>query len=171
MELTAEGIAQAVFDEMANTGCDELDAIDRIHALIIRSPKKCQQVWHNAGPKIIHQWTRDSLRGFLGSGPRPSVPFNYGRNRRKERLAEIGYLGCLYRLPDGTLKPIGDLDAVDLGELIIQYREIAARNEHHAAELAHVRSFMDDGKRVADCVDLLDDRAHGYLKAVARLPE
>ena len=169
MELTGSGIAQAVFDRMEAQKCDEQAAITYVHGQLFKNPKHLKELWSAAGLAIIRQWTGDALRGYLGSGPRPSAPLNYGTNRRKERRAILPWAGCLIRLPDGTIKQMGDLTSADLGLMVEERRAIANRNSYHADELSHVRSLVPDGQTVGDSHANLDTRAHDYLTKVARI--
>lgn len=171
MELTSAGIALAVFETMGEKNCDEDEAIAHIHEQLSKSVKDLKKLWGSAGRSMIRTWTGDQLRGFGSGGPRPSIPLNYGRNRRKERWADLPWSSCLIRLPDGSITTIGDLTTTDLDTMIQDRKSIADRNLFHAEEWSHIRSLVTEGKTVADCYKRLDERAHQYLIRVARIVE
>lgn len=170
MELTSAGIALAVFETMGEKNCDEDEAIAHIHEQLSKSVKDLKALWGSAGLATIRRWTGDSLRGFNGGGQRPA-PLNYGRNRRRERMAELPWSSCLIRLPDGSITTIGDLTTTDLDAMIQERKHIADKNRFHAEEWGHIRSLVTEGKTVADCYKRLDERAHQYLIRVARIVE
>jgi len=170
MELTSEGVAQAVFDRMATKDCDETEAITWVYQTLLRSNGNLTALWREEGQRIVKQWSRDMLRGYNGTGPRPTMPLNYGRNRRRERARSIGPLNTLYRLPDGKLKPLGDMTGLDWDEAAEAHRNIADRNLYHVAEIKHLRTYITDKGSTAAAFKKMDEHAKAYLHKIARWP-
>jgi hypothetical protein len=171
MELTARGVAQAVFDRMAAKGCDELEAKDYVYRRILAKPEFAAELWREEGLQIINSWANAMLHGFNGNGPRPTVPANHGRNRRRERATQRDYLDALIRVPSGVLKPIGELTGSDLDAMSAQRKDIANRNLYVAGELDHLRSFVADSDTLASAAEKLDKRADTFLRKLSRQPE
>jgi len=169
MDMTSEGIAQAVFDRMAAKQCDEQAATEYVYQRLLRSGELLKELWREEGRRIIHRWTSESLRGFNGKGPRPAMPANYGTSRRKAYHTDVSHFDCLIRVA-GDIRRIGALTGKDLDLIVAEYEGIIARNQYHADEMRHVRAFVEDDAALDEVAEKLDDRATEYLKAVARLP-
>ena len=169
MDLTSEGIAQAVFGRMAEKQCDEQAATEYVYQKLLRSAESLKELWREEGRRIIHRWTGESLRGFNGAGPRPAMPANYGTSRRKAYHTEVSHLDCLIKVA-GEIRRIGALTGKDLDLIVAEYEGIVARNQYHADEMRHVRAFVEDDAALDEVAERLDNRATEYLKSVARLP-
>lgn len=168
MDMTARGLTEEVLRLMDQENMEESDAIAKVSGMVSNRPRGIRELWENESTGILRRWLGEALRGTLYSGPRPSVLFNSGRNRRKERSILLPQMGALVRVPGGNIKPIGELDRTDLGSIIEYRRVMAKKNHYHAGEWQHIRSFLKDDEKIKDISHTFDGRAVEYLETVAR---
>lgn len=164
MDYTARGLTDEVTARMEK-GMEKDEAIRSFVDDVGRV--RLQKMWDVFGFRWVRETIVDEIR--MGSGPRPSLPKNWGTDRKAETRSSVDPLDMLVSLPSGRLVRCGDMTRDDLNERWRFHERLEEANREKKKTWRSISLLVNEDETLDDAFDRLDRKQVEFLYEEARL--
>jgi hypothetical protein len=164
MDYTARGICEEITSRMSD-GMEKDEAIRSFCEDVGRV--RLQKMWERFGFQWVRETVVDHIRN--GSGPRPTLPKNWGTNRKAAARLEVGPLDMIVSLPSGRIVRAGDMTRDDLDERWRFHERLEETNRQKKKLWRSISLLVNEDETLDDAFDRLNTAQVDFLYREARM--